>query len=178
MNAKLYLLVAAIVVLGIGAFVVVRAVLNSSHARPAEGQPAPDFTLMNDQGQPVKLSDFRGRTVVLYFYPKDETPGCTKEACAFRDNFKQFADAGIEVLGVSVDSIDSHKEFKRKQNLNFTLLSDKDKTVSKEYGVLNPLGFSSRVTFIIDKQGVIRKVYEKVSPAEHASEVLAFAKSL
>ncbi|GAC1446691.1 MAG: thioredoxin-dependent thiol peroxidase [Pyrinomonadaceae bacterium] len=180
MNIKLYVIIAAIAVFGVGAFVAARAALNvNTGARPTEGQPAPDFALKSDDGRTVKLSDYKGKNVVvLYFYPKDETPGCTKEACAFRDSFKQFKAAGIEVLGVSTDTAESHKEFKKHQNLNFTLLTDDQKEVSKQYGVLMTAGYSSRVTFIIDKQGVVRKVYEKVSPAEHANEVLTFAKTL
>ncbi len=142
------------------------------------GMKAPDFTLPNDEGKQVKLSDYLGKTVVLYFYPRDETPGCTKEACAFRDAFADYKKAGIEVLGVSVDSVDSHKEFKRNQRLNFTLLSDTDKKVSEQYGVLSKAGYSNRVTFIIGKDGMIKKIYPKVSPAEHAAEVLADARAL
>ena len=144
-----------------------------------EGQAAPDFSLPSDDGRTVNLADYKGKqTVVLYFYPRDETPGCTKEACSFRDSLADFKKANIEVLGVSVDSVESHQEFRRKQNLNFTLLSDKDKKVSKAYGVLNLLRFSRRVTFIIDREGVIRKIYPDVSPAEHAKETFEFAKSL
>jgi len=177
---KIFYIVAVVAVLGIGAFVGVRAVLRvNTEARPVEGQAAPDFALKSDDGRTVKLSDYKGKNVVvLYFYPKDETPGCTKEACAFRDSFKQFKDAGIEVLGVSTDTAASHQEFKKHQSLNFTLLADDQKEVSKQYGVLMTAGYASRVTFVIDKQGVVRKVYEKVSPAEHANEVLAFAKTL
>jgi thioredoxin-dependent peroxiredoxin len=144
-----------------------------------EGMTAPDFTLPSDDGRTVKLSDYRGKQIVaLYFYPKDETPGCTKQACAFRDSFVTLRDAGIEVLGVSVDSVESHKEFRRKQNLNFTLLSDSKKEVSGQYGVLGTLGFAKRVTFVIDKNGVIRKIYRDVNPSQNAADVLAFAKSI
>ncbi len=145
----------------------------------AEGMAAPDFTLPSDDGRIVKLSDYKGKQpVVLYFYPKDETPGCTKQACSFRDNFKAFRDAGIEVLGVSVDTVDSHKEFKRNQKLNFTLLADDKKEVSKQYGVLSERGYSSRVTFVIDKEGMVRKIYRNVDPVANATETLAFAKTL
>ena len=145
----------------------------------AEGKPAPDFALPSDDGRTVKLSDYRGKQpVVLYFYPKDETPGCTKQACSFRDNFAAFREAGVEVLGVSVDSVESHKEFKRKQNLNFTLLSDDEKRVSRQYGVLGSFGYASRVTFVVDKNGVIRRIYRDVDPAANAAETLAFARSL
>lgn len=145
----------------------------------AEGMPAPDFTLASDDGRMVKLSSYKGKQpVVLYFYPKDETPGCTKQACSFRDNFKAFKDAGIEVLGVSVDTVESHQAFKKNQKLNFTLLADDKKEVSKSYGVLSERGYSSRVTFVIDKGGVIRKIYTNVDPVANATETLEFAKSL
>jgi peroxiredoxin Q/BCP len=145
----------------------------------AEGSTAPDFALPSDDGQTVKLSSYRGKQpVVLYFYPKDETPGCTKEACSFRDNLAEFKKAGVEILGVSVDSVEAHQKFRQKENLNFTLLSDEKKEVTKQYGVLGTFGVASRVTFVIDKAGTVRKIYRDVSPAEHAAEVLAFAKTL
>ncbi|MGA2667308.1 MAG: peroxiredoxin [Ignavibacteria bacterium] len=144
-----------------------------------EGDQAPDFTLQSDEGQQVKLSDYKGvSNIILYFYPKDETPGCTKEACNFRDNLSQFKDMNTAVLGVSVDDIDSHKEFKQKENLNFTLLADPDKNVTKEYGVLSVIGFASRVTFVIDKDGIIRKIYPKVDPSENYKDLLAFLKTM
>ena len=150
-----------------------------SEAQVAEGRAAPDFALPSDDGRTVKLSDYRGKQpVVLYFYPKDETPGCTKEACAFRDSLAEFKKAGVEVLGVSVDSVEAHRKFREKESLNFTLLSDEKKEVTQRYGVLGTLGFASRVTFIIDKDGTIRKIYRDVSPAEHAEEVLTFARTL
>jgi peroxiredoxin Q/BCP len=152
---------------------------SADHHKLAEGAPAPDFTLAADDGRMVKLSSYKGKQpVVLYFYPKDETPGCTKQACSFRDNFKAFKDAGIEVLGVSVDTVDSHKAFKKNQKLNFTLLADDKKEVSKSYGVLSERGYSSRVTFVIDKEGVIRKIYTNVDPVANATETLEFAKTL
>ncbi len=152
---------------------------STDHHKLAEGMAAPDFTLASDDGRMVKLSSYKGKQpVVLYFYPKDETPGCTKQACSFRDNFKAFKDAGIEVLGVSVDTVDSHKAFKQNQKLNFTLLADDKKEVSKSYGVLSERGYSSRVTFVIDKEGVIRKIYTNVDPVANATETLEFAKTL
>ncbi len=143
-----------------------------------EGDPAPDFTLLADNGESVSLSSLKGKPVVLYFYPKDFTPGCTKEACAFRDAFSQFQTAGIEVLGVSVDDVASHQKFKSEHNLNFRLLSDTEKKVSTAYGVLSAMGFSNRITFLIDREGKIKRVFKEVKPEEHASEVLAVAKTL
>jgi thioredoxin-dependent peroxiredoxin len=144
-----------------------------------EGDKAPDFTLQSDDGKQVKLSGYMGvSNVILYFYPKDQTPGCTKEACNFRDNLSQFKDLNATVLGVSVDDIESHKAFKEKENLNFTLLADPDKTVTTEYGVLNMIGMSSRVTFVIDKEGIIRKIYPKVDPSENYKDLLALLKTM
>ena len=145
----------------------------------AEGAAAPDFTLPADDGRPVKLSDYRGKQpVVLYFYPKDETPGCTKQACSFRDNIAEFKKAGVEVLGVSVDDVESHRKFKEKERLNFTLLADADKAVSRRYGVLGTFGVASRTTFVVDKDGVIRKIYRNVDPVLNATETLEFARTL
>jgi peroxiredoxin Q/BCP len=143
------------------------------------GDNAPDFSLQTDECKTVKLSDFEGKSnIILYFYPKDQTPGCTKEACNFRDNMEKFSELGAKVLGVSVDNVDSHKSFKEKDNLNFTLLADPDKKVTKEYGVLNKFGVASRVTFVIDKQGVIKKIYEKVDPATNYKELLDYLKTM
>ncbi|GBC85949.1 Putative peroxiredoxin bcp [bacterium HR11] len=142
-----------------------------------EGQPAPDFTLKDQDGRDVALSALRGKWVVLYFYPKDDTPGCTKEACAFRDFIEQYRALGAEVLGVSVDDTASHKKFHQKYNLNFHLLADPDKRVTRMYGVLNPLGWARRVTFVIDPQGIVRKVFPKVDVGVHSQEVLDFLKS-
>ncbi|PIO48773.1 MAG: thioredoxin-dependent thiol peroxidase [[Chlorobium] sp. 445] len=142
------------------------------------GDMAPDFELKADDGRTVKLSDYKDKTVVLFFYPKDETPGCTKEACAFRDTYDDFKAAGIEVFGISVDNIDSHQAFKKKQNLNFTLLSDETKDVSKKYGVLGLMGYSQRVTFLIGKGGIIKKIFKDVNPEQHAKEVLEIAKAV
>lgn len=144
-----------------------------------EGDKAPDFTLKTDEGNSVKLSDFEGKsTVILYFYPKDKTLGCTKEACNFRDNLGKFKELNAEVLGVSVDDAESHKSFKEKENLNFTLLADPDKEVTKKYGVLSSFGMASRVTFVIDKDGIIRKIYDKVDVNENYKEILALLNTL
>lgn len=135
------------------------------------GDSAPDFSSVDQDGAPVKLSDFRGSPVVLYFYPKDNTPGCTTEACNFRDNSDIYEKAGVKVLGVSVDSQKSHKNFVDKYELNFTLVVDDRKEISQSYGVLGARS-ASRVTYLIDKDGKIAHVYPKVSPKEHAVEVM------
>lgn len=148
-----------------------------------EGASAPDFKVKNTEGETVRLKDLRGRKVVLYFYPKDDTPGCTKEACSFRDAFSDFRKRGIEVLGVSTDSEASHKKFTAKYKLPFTLLADTDHAVADAYGVYGEKKFMGRtylgvrrVTFLIDEKGKVKKVFEKVKPDEHAQEVLdAFA---
>jgi peroxiredoxin Q/BCP len=142
------------------------------------GETAPDFStqmVVGDQVQPVKLSDFRGKTVILYFYPKDDTPGCTKEACAFRDGYTRFQLAGLVVLGCSVQSADSHKAFIKKYSIPFPLLLDPDKKIAKAYGAANGipvLGLDGRITYVIDGQGKIEKVYPKVDPSKHAKEIL------
>ena len=148
-----------------------------------EGNSAPAFKTTNAEGETVALKDLRGQKVVLYFYPKDDTPGCTKEACSFRDAFAKFKKRGIAVLGVSPDSAASHKKFATKYKLPFTLLADTDKSISEAYGVYGEKKFMGRTymgvhrtTFLIDEKGKIKKVFEKVKPEEHASEVLeAFA---
>lgn len=145
-----------------------------------EGTAAPNFTAKNGNGETVRLKDLRGRKVVLYFYPKDDTPGCTKEACSFRDEFSDFKKSGIEVLGVSPQSEASHKKFSAKYELPFTLLADPDHAIADAYGVWGEKKFMGRtymgvkrITFLIDEKGKIKKVFEKVKPEEHAREVLA-----
>jgi peroxiredoxin Q/BCP len=144
-----------------------------------EGTVAPVFTAKNAGGETVRLKDLRGQKVVLYFYPKDDTPGCTKEACSFRDAFADFKKRGIEVLGVSVDSEASHKKFAAKYKLPFTLLADPDHGIADAYGVYGEKKFMGRtymgvkrITFLIDEKGKVKKVFEKVKPEEHAQEVL------
>jgi peroxiredoxin Q/BCP len=144
-----------------------------------EGTTAPDFTAKNAKGEPVRLKDFRGQKVVLYFYPKDDTPGCTKEACSFRDAFSDFKKRSIQVLGVSLDNEASHQKFTTKYKLPFTLLADTDHTIADAYGVYGEKKFMGRsymgvkrMTFLIDEKGKIKKVFEKVKPEEHAREVL------
>ena len=143
------------------------------------GSTPPDFTLPRDGGGTITLSGLRGKPVILYFYPKDDTPGCTKEACSFRDSFRDFKKRGIEVLGVSMDSEASHKKFTAKYKLPFTLLVDTDHSISDAYGVYGEKKFMGRtylgvkrMTFLIDEKGKIKKVFEKVKPEEHAREVL------
>ncbi len=144
-----------------------------------EGKTAPDFSLMGNDGEMHKLSDFKGQYVVLYFYPKDETPGCTTEACSFRDNISAITKTGTKVIGVSVQDVSSHKDFVKQYGLNFLLLADNEKKVSKEYGVLNSTwGMDNRVTFIINPAGKIVKIFPKVDPNGHAKEVLAELETL
>jgi peroxiredoxin Q/BCP len=145
-----------------------------------EGKPAPDFELTSDSGEKVRLSDFRGKPVVLYFYPKDDTPGCTKQACGIRDDYDSFQQRGAVVLGVSPDEESSHVKFKEKYGLPFTLLADPAHAVSEEYGVWVEKSFSGRKymgversTFLIDSQGNLAKVMRRVKPDTHVGEVLA-----
>jgi len=141
------------------------------------GIPAPDFELFDDTNTLRKLSDYRGRSVVLYFYPKDDTPGCIKEACNFRDDYSDYEKAGVVVLGVSPDDVDSHVEFKNKYQLPFPLLADMEHKVCDLYQVWGlKLSLSMgvlRTTFLIDGNGNIIKVFEDVAPAEHSAEVLS-----
>jgi peroxiredoxin Q/BCP len=149
---------------------------------PAVGSPAPAFKLQDQAGQWHSLSDYKGKWVVLYFYPKDDTPGCTTEACAFRDNIFAFDKEGAVVLGISVDNITDHKAFAEKHSLPFTLLADPTKDVTKQYGVLKTymgvMEMARRDTFIIDPQGRIAKHYESVNPDDHSKVVLQDLKAL
>ena len=146
------------------------------------GQPAPDFTLPSQTGEPVSLSAYRGKQVVLYFYPKDDTPGCTKEACSFRDHFAELTARGLVVLGVSPDAPAKHTKFIAKHQLPFTLLADEDHAVAEAYGVWGEktlygkkfMGLM-RTTFLIDAQGVVQHVWKKPKNEIHAEEVLAKA---
>src|SRR5208282_31133 len=150
--------------------------LLSRSAAPSEGSSAPDFTLPSQEGSPVSLRDNRGKWVVLYFYPKDQTPGCSREAHNFQVDQPKYAERNAVVLGVSLDSVDSHKKFCTKEGLNFKLLADTDHRVTESYGSLTNLGvvkFSARHTFLIDPSGKVAKAYTSVDPARHSEEVLA-----
>ncbi|CUU04854.1 peroxiredoxin Q/BCP [Candidatus Thermokryptus mobilis] len=143
------------------------------------GDIAPDFTLEDAFGNKYTLSNYRGKSpVVIYFYPKANTPGCSKQACGIRDEWSKFEQLGVPVFGVSVDSKKSLKKFIDKYSLNFPLLSDESKKVCKDYGVLNLLGFANRVTFIVDKEGKIAHIIDKVDVETHAKEVLDLVKTL
>jgi peroxiredoxin Q/BCP len=153
---------------------------NEIELRLKEGDVAPEFSAATNGGGTVSLADFKGRNVILYFYPKDDTPGCTKEACAFRDHFAEFKKRGAAVLGVSTDSAKSHDRFVEKFKLPFTLLADEDKQIVEAYGVWGEKRFmgrkylgTHRVTFLIGPDGRIKKVWPRVKPEEHAQEVLA-----
>ena len=144
------------------------------------GDPAPDFEGPTSNGSRLGLKDFKGKqNVVLYFYPKDDTPGCTREACSFRDNIKPIRDLGAEIIGVSLDSVQSHDKFARKYELPFPLISDKEKNIANAYGVLRDVGLSAnRVTFIIGKDGKVAKIFPKVDVGKHTDEVVAALKEL
>lgn len=139
---------------------------------PAVGAAAPAFDTVDQNGVRVRLSDLRGRPVVLYFYPKDGTPGCTKEACAFRDAWQKIQATGAVILGVSRDDAASHREFAETHHLPFALLTDESGTIANAYGVGSFLGMDSRVTCLIDRQGRVARVFSDVDPATHADEVL------
>lgn len=148
-------------------------------AKLKEGDKAPDFGVPDQEGNEVRLKDLRGKKVVLYFYPKDDTPGCTKEACSFRDSFAKFKRRGIEVLGVSLDSEKSHQKFINKYSLPFRLLADTERKISESYGTYGEKKFmgrtymgNNRMTFLIDEKGKIQKIFSKVKPEDHADEVL------
>lgn len=145
-----------------------------------EGDVAPDFSAPTNGGGQVSLTELRGKNVVLYFYPKDDTPGCTKEACAFRDSYDAFKKKGVVVLGVSTDPVKAHDKFSEKYSLPFTLVADEKKEIVQAYGVWGEKSFmgrkfmgTNRVTFLIGPDGRIRKIWPEVKPSEHAEEVLA-----
>ena len=145
-----------------------------------EGDKAPEFSVATNGGGKISLTDYLGKNVILYFYPKDDTPGCTKEACAFRDHFADFKKRGAVVLGVSTDAVKSHDKFVEKFKLPFTLLADEDKKIVEAYGVWGEKSFmgrkylgTHRVTFLIGPDGRIKKIWPRVRPEEHAQEVLS-----
>ena len=155
------------------------AALSSDSTSVETGNPAPDFTLKDQNGDEHSLSAYKGQWVVLYFYPKDETPGCTTEACTFRDRYQDFRKADITVIGISTDNVKSHKTFADKYNLPFTLLADSTGEVARMYGTKLPLiKTSRRESFLIDPQGIVRKVYKKVTPADHPEQILEDLKVL
>lgn len=163
------LLISGIVLLGTG------CVTESKKGKPMEkitvGSVVPDFTLPDQNGNNHTLSSYRGHKVALYFYPKDETPGCTKEACSIQDGRKQLEHAGIVVLGVSYDSVASHKKFADKYNLTFPLLSDSTKEVSAKYGTKG-IFFPSRYTFLIDEKGIVVAILKDINVSEHAEQII------
>lgn len=164
MHVHLWILLAAVLVFG--------TVLAGSKA-VEPNKPAPDFTLMDQDSTEHTLSDYRGGWVLVYFYPKDDTPGCTVEACTFRDNYGDFEKAGVKVFGVSTDGVKSHKDFAEKHNLPFTLLADEDAEAAELYGVKMPmLNMAKRHSFLIGPDGNVRKIYEDVTPADHPEEIL------
>ena len=149
------------------------------------GESAPAFSLPSDQGKTVSLSDFRGKNLVIYFYPKDDTPGCTVEACSFRDNVSGIRKLGAEVVGVSLDPVKSHAKFRDKFQLSFPLLADEKIEMSKAYGVYQEKSMYGkkywglvRNTYIVGPDGKIAKIFEKVKPAEHTQEVIEYLKSV
>lgn len=143
------------------------------------GDKAPHFEAQSYEGKTISLSDYAGKSIViLYFYPRDNTPGCTKEACSMRDGMDELSGLGIQVLGVSTDSVKSHEKFRDKFKLNFPLLSDKSKEIVKAYDVQSAFGSASRKSFLIDKNGVIRHIWNKVKTSDHANEVMDKVKEL
>ena len=147
-------------------------------AEPTTGSLAPNFRLQDQHDAWISLADQRGKWLVVYFYPMDETPGCTAEACEFRDNIFAFRKLGVNVLGISVQDVSSKKEFAAKHSLPFSVLADADKSVAKSYGVLSMLGYARRETFVIDPRGRIAKHYPDVDPKTHSKQLLADLNSL
>jgi len=166
-----------IVVIGILLILVVFIMRPAYAAQtPTVGTLAPNFDLLDQNSKQQRLQDYRGKWVVLYFYPKDDTPGCTTEACNFRDDYFKIRALGAVVMGVSLDDVSSHKEFAEKYHLPFPLLSDSKKQVAEAYNVLRgfgPVSYTSRQTFIIDPEGKIAKHYETVRPSQHATEIIS-----
>ena len=158
---------------------------HNDQAQPAKGKvqvgdQAPDFTLLNQSGAKVRLGDFLGKKyIVLYFYPKDNTAVCTDEACAFRDSYEFFKEAGAEVIGISSDSVESHRQFAAAHQLPFNLLSDTDGMIRKHYGVATAFGLPGRVTYIIDRQGIVRHIFfSQFTSKRHVDEALETLQSI
>ena len=175
--------IAASLLIGLGLFAIGLPVSQAlaEEEKIMVGSPAPDFSLVDQSGETRTLSSYRSRWVVLYFYPKDDTPGCTTEACQFRDDYASVQKLGAEILGVSIDNRDSHAAFSKKYSLPFPLLTDTDGRVAKQYGALWgvwPLKFARRHTFLINSQGSIAKVYREVDPVTHSREIIADLKAL
>jgi peroxiredoxin Q/BCP len=145
---------------------------------PQQGDSLPDLDLMTESGEHVDTAGLTGQKTVLYFYPKDDTPGCTKEACAFRDRMEDYVEAGIQVHDVSLDSPESHREFREKYDLNFPLLTDDEGRAAETLGVLGDRGTARRVTFLLAPDGTISKTYPEVTPDTHADEILKDASAL
>ena len=145
---------------------------------PEKGQRLPDVEFVTEDGGRLSAGEITGKKTVLYFYPKDDTPGCTKEACAFRDRMGDYEGAGIQVYGVSLDSPESHRKFREKHNLNFPLLTDEGGRAAEALGVLGERGYANRITFLLAPDGEIAKTYPEVSPETHADEILEDAATL
>ncbi len=145
---------------------------------PEQGQQLPNVSFITEDERKLTSSDLRGQKTILYFYPKDDTPGCTKEACSFRDRMGDYQRAGLRVYGVSLDSPESHRKFREKYKLNFPLLTDEGGEAAKALGVLGDRGVANRVTFLLDPVGRVAKVYPDVSPESHADEILEDATEL
>lgn len=176
MSRIVLILVVVAVLLVVGGFTLQRVFAAKNAPMPAVGQIAPTFTLPNQEGQSVDLASYRGHWVVLYFYPKDQTPGCTIEAHNFQRDLEQYKALDAVILGVSLDTVASHKEFCTKDSLHFTLLADPDGKVVQQYGSLGNLGpfrMANRNTFLINPEGKIAKVWTKVNPPAHSAQVIA-----
>jgi thioredoxin-dependent peroxiredoxin len=153
----------------------------NSQAEISLNDPAPEYELVDQENKQQKLSDYSGKWLVLYFYPKDDTPGCTTEACSFRDDIYKIRELKAEVIGISTDDVESHAEFAKKYHLPFPLLSDKDAVVAKSYGAawkLGPFSIARRHSFIISPEGKIAKIYRKVDPNKHSDEIISDLKAL
>lgn len=179
--SKISLIAIAVAILVVAAFAIQRGFAANNAPMPEEGQTAPDFTLPNQEGQEVNLDHYRGQWVVLYFYPRDMTTGCTIEAHNFQRDLSQYKALNAAILGVSVDTVDSHRQFCTKDSLHFTLLADPGKKVVEKYGSLGnfgPLQIANRNTFLINPEGKIVRVWTKVNPSVHSHEVLAALTSM